>query len=325
MVFLGLAVAAGSTSAMAAGCPGNPDAIGTSRSMTVDPAAIPRIGRIQYKTTLPLNDHEVVITFDDGPLPPYTNRILDTLDSECVKVTYFLVGQMATAYPDLVRRIYNSGHTIGTHSQHHPFAFANLGLPRIEREVDTGIGSVQKAVGDPHAVAPFFRIPGLARSRQVERFLASQSLAVWSADEVADDWFRGITPSQIVRKALRRIEAKGRGVLLLHDIHPATVMALPTLLKELKARGYRIVQAIPQGERPKSVPERPAPAVAESGGWPRVLRTSATSGDKAITTLPTPSKIAHDEHDPNITASIATKKAKTKTAAQELGWLLFWQ
>ena len=50
---------------------------------------------MQYKQTLPLNDHEVVITFDDGPIPPYTNRILDTLASQCVKATYFLVGHMA--------------------------------------------------------------------------------------------------------------------------------------------------------------------------------------------------------------------------------------
>ena len=61
---------------------------------------------MQYTKTLPLNDHEVVITFDDGPIPPYTNAILDTLASQCVKATYFLVGEMAQAYPPVVRRIY---------------------------------------------------------------------------------------------------------------------------------------------------------------------------------------------------------------------------
>ena len=256
--------------AMAASCPGNPNAIGTSRTITVEPSALPRIGTVQYRTTLPLNDHEVAITFDDGPLPPYTNRILDTLASECVKVTYFLVGTMAHAYPDTVRRIYNAGHVIGTHSQNHPLTFDQMALPRVEREVGSGIASVQAAVGDARAVAPFFRIPGLLRTKQVETYLAAQSLAVWSADEVADDWYKGVTAKDIVRKAISRIEAKGhRGVLLLHDIHPATAMALPTLLKELKAKGYKIVQAVPAGERPKSVPERPAAMVADSGGWPR--------------------------------------------------------
>ena len=93
---------------------------------------------------------------------------------------------------------------------------------------------LKAAIGDPKAVAPFFRIPGLARSDAVDTFLASQSLITWSADVVADDWFRIITPQQIVQRAMQRLDAKGRGILLLHDIHPATALALPSLLKELK-------------------------------------------------------------------------------------------
>jgi peptidoglycan-N-acetylglucosamine deacetylase len=309
--------------AVAASCPGNPNAIGTSRTITVDPAELPRIGSMQYRTTLPLNDHEVVITFDDGPLPPFTNQILETLASECVKVTYFLVGRMATAYPDAVRRIYNAGHSIGTHSQNHPLTFDQMALPRIEREVGAGIASVQTAAGDPRAVAPFFRVPGLLRSAQVESYLASQSLAVWSADEVADDWHRGITAQQIVQKAISRIEAKDhRGVLLLHDIHPATVMALPALLKELKAKGYKIVQAVPAGERPKSVPENVNPAVADAGGWPRVVKTSLKSHGKPVKVAVAHrhKRVAHRHREPDgdrdITASIETKKSKTKTAEQ---------
>jgi peptidoglycan/xylan/chitin deacetylase (PgdA/CDA1 family) len=318
-------LAGGIAPAMAGSCPGNPNAIGTSRTITVDPAALPRIGKMQYRNTLPLNDHEVAITFDDGPLPPYTDRILDTLASECVKVTYFLVGQMARAYPDTVRRIYNAGHVIGTHSQNHPLTFDQMALPRIEREVDGGIASVQAAVGDPRAVAPFFRIPGLLRSSQVESYLASQSLAVWSADEVADDWYKSATPDQIVRKAMRRIEAKGhRGVLLLHDIHPATAMALPTLLKELKERGYRIVQAVPTGVRPKSVPELPAPAVAGStGGWPRLVKTGTSDADKAVKTAQHrqhSKRLARGELDPESKATRHGKRfahnegRETKTA-----------
>ena len=109
-------------------CPDNPDAIGTSRTITVDPKVLPQIGTIQYAESLPLKDHEVVITFDDGPLPPYSNRILDILAENCVKADYFLVGQMAKTYPDLVRRIYNSGHVVGTHSLHHPLTFDRMGL-----------------------------------------------------------------------------------------------------------------------------------------------------------------------------------------------------
>ncbi|MBS0245814.1 MAG: polysaccharide deacetylase family protein [Proteobacteria bacterium] len=255
----------------------HPGALGTSRTITVSADAFPRIGTMQYRQSLPLNDHEVVITFDDGPLPPYTDRVLDALDAECVKVTYFIVGQMARAYPDTLRRIYNDGHVIGTHSMHHPFSMDRMDAAQLTSEIDGGIAAVKAAIGDGRAVAPFFRVPGLARSRTLENFAASQSLAVWSADEVADDWFHGIKPAQIVERAMRRIEAKGhRGVLLLHDIHPATAMALPVLLQELKAKGYKIVQAVPAGYRPASVPERtPAEiAAARHQGWPRVVKAS---------------------------------------------------
>jgi peptidoglycan/xylan/chitin deacetylase (PgdA/CDA1 family) len=187
---------------------------------------------MQYGGTLPLEDHEVVLTFDDGPLPPYTTRILDILAENCVKVDYFLVGEMASNFPDVVRRIYNSGHVIGTHSLHHPLTFNRMDDAQLEKEVEGGIAAVDEAVGDPRAVAPFFRIPGLLRSNTADSYLAEKSLAVFSADEVADDWRRGITPKRIVALAMKRLEKKGhRGVLLLHDIHPATVIALPKLLQ----------------------------------------------------------------------------------------------
>ncbi|HYK51743.1 MAG TPA: polysaccharide deacetylase family protein, partial [Terriglobales bacterium] len=231
---------------------------------------------------LPLNDHEVVITFDDGPIPPYSNAILDTLASQCVKATYFLVGEMAQAYPSIVRRIYNSGHTIGTHSQNHPFAFQRLSTPKFERQVDVGIESVDTALGDPKALSPFFRIPGLGRTNAIEDYLASKSLVTWSADVVADDWKR-IGAKEIVRRAIRRLEARGRGILLLHDIHPATVTALPMLLKELKDRGYHVVQVVEDGERPGSLPEPTASPDAKEP-WPRALQASATQDtpDKTV-------------------------------------------
>ncbi|MEO6782159.1 MAG: polysaccharide deacetylase family protein, partial [Bradyrhizobium sp.] len=71
--------------ASAADCPGHPDAIGTSRTLVVDPREHPRIGTMQYPETLPLRDHEVVLSFDDGPLPRNSNQILDILASQCVK------------------------------------------------------------------------------------------------------------------------------------------------------------------------------------------------------------------------------------------------
>ncbi len=256
-------------------CPGHPGAIGTSRTIVVDPASLPQIGTMQYSASLPLRDHEVVLTFDDGPVLPYSARVLDVMAANCVKATYFLVGQQAAAYPRLVRRIYNEGHSIGTHSENHPLNFNHLSKPALARQVDDGIASVQKAVGDPRAVAPFFRVPGLRRSHEVDRFLASQSLAVWSADEVADDWHHGITPHEIVRLAMKRIQAKDhRGVLLLHDIHPATAEALPLLFAELKAHGYHIVHVIPAGKRPQSVPPLAPTMIASQHAGPHAAKAS---------------------------------------------------
>ena len=278
VVTLFFAVAAAAASpAFADPCPGNPDALGTSRVITVSPEDFTRIGSMQYKQQLPLKDHEVVLTFDDGPLPPYSDSVLDTLASQCVKATYFLVGQMARAYPATARRIYNEGHTIGTHSLDHPLVFQNLSLDRVEREVDGGINLVDQALGDPAALSPFFRIPGLGRSNTAEGFLASHSLVTWSADVVADDWFRHIGAQQIVQRAMRRLEARGRGILLLHDIHPATAMALPVLLKQLKSKGFRIVQVVAAGERPPSLP--PLVVASAKTGWPTVVKTSAKAGE----------------------------------------------
>src|SRR6185437_9022177 len=99
------------------------------------------------------------------------------------------------------------------------------------------------------------------------------SLVTWSADVVADDWFRGATAKDIVRKAMQRLDARGRGILMLHDIHPATAMAVPVLLQRLKAGGYHVVQVVAAGERPKSVPDIVTAHNVDQGGWPRVLRT----------------------------------------------------
>jgi peptidoglycan/xylan/chitin deacetylase (PgdA/CDA1 family) len=240
------------TTVRAAECPGHPDAIGTSRTIYVDPTEHPRVGTMQYQETLPLNDHEVVLTFDDGPLPSQTNRVLDTLASECVRATFFSVGRMAQDFPNTLRRELAEGHSIGTHTQNHPLNFRHAPLTEVEEEVDQGIASVTAALGDPKDVAPFFRIPGLEREQQLDDYLNSRGLMIWSADFPADDW-KHIKASEIYRRALTRIEAKHRGILLLHDIQPATVAALPMLLKELKHRGYQIVHVEPAKEdRPKT-------------------------------------------------------------------------
>jgi peptidoglycan-N-acetylglucosamine deacetylase len=269
--------------AYAARCPGNPHALGTSRVLSINPQEYGRIGKMQYSQfpQLPLNDREVVLTFDDGPLPPYTEHVLKTLAAECVRATFFSVGRQANQFPELVRRIFNEGHTVGSHSQNHPLTFDQMPFERAKREIDDGIASVGAALGDPRAVAPFFRIPGLLRIAEVEDYLASKSIAIWSADADADDWYRVATPESVVRKAMTRLGQRGRGVLLLHDIQPVTVLALPLLLQELKANGYRVVQVVPQGKRPALHGPRVASALPDSKGWPQIASSGAAERKKS--------------------------------------------
>jgi len=255
-------------------CP--PGALGVSRTLVVGPNEHSRVGSMQYPETLPLNDHEIVLTFDDGPLPRYTSPILETLASECVKATFFMVGQMARAYPSMVRRVYDEGHTVANHTQNHPIR--KMSMDQAAREIEEGFASLREAIGDPQAVSPFFRIPGLLRQKSVEQYLAAHGDMTWSADFLADDWTR-INDSEVARRAISRIEARGKGILLLHDIHPRTVLALPEILNELKSRGYKIVHVVPAAaDRPKTVTSaeqwvaRPTPEQHTSSSQKRPLR-----------------------------------------------------
>jgi peptidoglycan-N-acetylglucosamine deacetylase len=234
----------GARATAAVECQGNPDALGTSRTVVVDPVEHPRLGRLQYSETLPLKDHEVVLTFDDGPFPPRTNHILRILARECVKATFFMVGLMATTYPSVAREVKAAGHTIGTHSQNHPLQLNKMPLVQARKEIDEGISSVTAALGETGAPAPFFRIPGLARTNAIDKYLATRNLMIWSADFLGDDWTK-ISPAQVYSRALQRIEARGKGILLLHDVQTKTVEALPALLRELKRRGYHVVHVVP--------------------------------------------------------------------------------
>ena len=243
VLLLSIAFGIAAAPASAADCPGNPDALGTSRTLVVDPLEHRRIGTMQYAETLPLQDHEVVLTFDDGPLPPHSTQVLNILASQCVKATFFIIGRMARSFPEGVRRVRDAGHSIGTHSQNHPLSMNRMPIERARQEIDDGIAATEAALGDGGGLAPFFRIPGLLRAEAVEDYLASRGIQTWSADFPADDW-RHVSSGRVYDLAMKRLEAKGKGILLLHDIQARTVAALPRILHELKARGYRIVLVV---------------------------------------------------------------------------------
>ena len=222
-------------------CQDSVNALGTSRVLLIDASQYARIGAMDHGAELPLSDKEVVLTFDDGPLPRYTNQVLDILAAQCVKATFFLIGEAAHAYPATVRRIFADGHSVGTHSEDHPLRFGKLPPLEVEYEIDKGIIDVGAALGDSRQVAPFFRVPGLAHSETIENELAARHLVWFGSDTVADDWHHRISAKKIIALAMSRLEARGKGILLLHDIHRATAVALPGILKELKDRGYHVV------------------------------------------------------------------------------------
>jgi peptidoglycan/xylan/chitin deacetylase (PgdA/CDA1 family) len=270
--FLLASMMIGLGSAAAAECPQG--ALGVSRTIAVDPADHPRVGSMQYPESLPLRDHEVVLTFDDGPLPPYTTRILDTLASECVKATFFMVGRMVRGYPALVRRIYSEGHTVANHSQTHPFTFHKMTVEHAQQEIEQAHASLLSALGDEKAISPFFRVPGLLRQDSVEQWLAAHHYMTWSVDFLADDWTH-INNKEVAKRAINRIEARGRGILLLHDIQPATALAFPEILHELKVRGYKIVHVVPAtADQAKTAAEPElwaARHTREDKIWPRAV------------------------------------------------------
>jgi peptidoglycan-N-acetylglucosamine deacetylase len=248
-----LTLLAGSTAQAAsdANCPGHPDALGTSRTLVVDPRAHPRIGSMQYPETLPLEDHEVVLTFDDGPLPRNSNQVLQILADQCIKATFFEIGEQAKENPDGIRKLVAAGHTVGSHSYKHPLNFNKMSAEQAKQEIQAGIAPITAAMSDPSAMAPFFRIPGLMRGQGVEEYAANAGIQIWSTDVLADDWHR-ISSERVYELAIKRLDEAHKGILLLHDIQARTVGALPKILHELKVRGYRVVHVVP------ATPDQPA-------------------------------------------------------------------
>jgi len=226
-------------------CP-HPDALGTSRVLAVSAAATPRVGSLQFATTLALAPKEVVLTFDDGPWPGPTSRVLDALRHECVRATFFLLGRNAAAFPALARRELAEGHTIGHHSFSHPL-LGRMKPAAAEAEIDRGIAAVERAVyGEvtPSPHTPFFRFPGFAASPALLDRMAARGIVVFGADLWASDWNR-MSPAHELTLVLQRLAAAGRGIVLFHDTKTQTAAMLPAFLRALKSKGYRVVHVVP--------------------------------------------------------------------------------
>ncbi len=221
-------------------CAGRTDVIGVSRVVEINTAGGQLFGQQQYKDNDFLADGEVVLTFDDGPLRRYTVPVLQALDAHCTKATFFVVGRMAIADPELVRETARRGHTIGTHTWSHRNQ-RTLGQSAARGEVELAISSVRKTAGQP--TAPFFRFPYLADSRYMTQHLRSRDTGIFSIDVDSRD-FRTKNPADVQRTILNQLAQRRKGILLFHDIQPSTAGALNALLVELKTRGFKVVHMI---------------------------------------------------------------------------------
>jgi peptidoglycan-N-acetylglucosamine deacetylase len=239
--------------AAAESCPGNPDALGTERTIEVDAKSMPRVGRKQFPSTLPLRAKELVLTFDDGPWPSTTPKVLDALKSECVRATFFLLGRNVAAHPQFARRALAEGHSVGHHSYSHPL-LDRMPFARAVAEIDRGIAADELALyGERRRTptTPFFRFPGFASSHALLDRMSERGLVVFGADVWASDWVP-MTPEQELRLILSRIEQVGRGIVLFHDTKAQTAHMLPAFLRELKRRSYSVVHVIPGPNRSAS-------------------------------------------------------------------------
>lgn len=272
-----LLAAAGGASAAECG----PDKLGTSRVAQVGTQGGLLVGLKTYPKAIPLADHEVILTFDDGPDQRTTPQVLTALAEQCVRATFFAIGRNVEALPALARREAEEGHNVAHHTYTHPQpTLRYMGDSVARADILKGMIAVERnaygqdfSAGEPRDLsqiklhAPFFRFPGFADTADLRAWFAQNNVAIFGTDLWASDW-APMTPDQELKLIMGRLEKAGRGMVLLHDNRQWTADMLPAFLRELKTRGYRVVHVV---AGPGNGPTVDAPA-----GW--VSETERTVG-----------------------------------------------
>jgi peptidoglycan/xylan/chitin deacetylase (PgdA/CDA1 family) len=281
----------------------NPDALGVARTVEVDTTGGPGFGFEQYKQYDFLVLKEVVLTFDDGPWPGNTRAVLDALAQECVKAIFFPIGKHALWHPEILKEVAAAGHTIGGHTWSHANLAAGGAKSRSRRtekkdepepssnartveEIEKGFSAVKLALAaDP---APFFRFPYLKDPKEAVEYLGSRNIAIFSHDLDSFD-FKMHKPEDVVKSVMSKLERKGKGIILMHDFQQATAKAVPTILSELKAKGYKVVHMRPKASL-ATLPQWDEAAKAEIKGnvgtdrpVSSVIRTIEEAPSQAVT------------------------------------------
>jgi peptidoglycan/xylan/chitin deacetylase (PgdA/CDA1 family) len=264
-----VALTFGACAARAAEC--GPDKLGTERVQPVGTQGGLEVGLKTYPRTIPLADHEVILTFDDGPDAVNTPKILDALKADCVRATFFEIGRNAAALPQIARREVLEGHTVAHHTWSHPQPTLRfMGEQAARADILRGMIAVEKAAygrdvmgaepKDLKLTTPWFRFPGFADTQDLRDWFKANDVGTFGVDLWASDWIK-MTPDEELKLIMSRLEKNGhKGMLLMHDNHPWTAAMVPMLLKRLKADGYKIVHMTGGGAG--SGPTAPAPP-----GW----------------------------------------------------------
>jgi peptidoglycan/xylan/chitin deacetylase (PgdA/CDA1 family) len=236
--------------APASSCSVDPNALGVSRVVEVDTTGGPGFGTEHFKGMDFLRPGEVVLTFDDGPWPNNTQKVLAALARHCTKAIFFPIGLHATYEPDLLRQVAAAGHTIGSHTWCHQNLAKTKGrclingraqavVYNFKEEIEKGISAVSRALGAP--IAPFFRFPGLQQPPEALTYLGTRNIAVFSTDFDSFD-FKMRRAEQVRESVMAKVKKHGKGIILMHDFQHATADAIPLILDDLKAGGYKVVQ-----------------------------------------------------------------------------------
>ncbi len=212
-------------------------------------------------TSVPGVGKVVAITFDDGPSPKLTPQLLDMLKARKVKATFFVVGQNAAAYPEIVKRIVDEGHEIGNHSWNHP-QLTRLSRAAVDAQMSKTNAAIKAAAGfDPVVMRPPYGATNAALNKHYA-VAYGMKVILWSVDPL--DWkFRN---SARVEQSIVSQTGPG-GIILAHDIHPSTVAAMPATIDALLAKGYQFATVSEllamEGREPAATPAAsPSPSAS---------------------------------------------------------------
>ncbi len=211
----------------------NPLASRLNRPSTM-PTVPPAGAKVSY-SQVNITQKVVAMTFDDGPHPSLTPKLLDILKARNIKCTFFVIGKQAQEYPQIIRRIIAEGHEIGNHTWTHA-SLSSLSDAQIRKELQQSEDALVAAANvRPHLVRP----PYGAINARVKQLMFSEfgySTIMWSVDP--QDWRRpgvSVVTSRLVNGA------RPGSIMLAHDIHPPTIQAMPSMFDQLLAKGFQFV------------------------------------------------------------------------------------